>query len=75
MKITAIISKGMWVDDEWMLLTGNNLNLVPGVWIQNAIPDPRSQHDWPQRERELELIRTYDGCSSLQELQSIADYQ
>ncbi len=26
--------KGMWVDDEWMLLTGNNLNRAPGgsIW-------------------------------------------
>lgn len=25
--------KGMWVDDKWMLLTGNNLNPRAGVWI------------------------------------------
>ncbi|STH38224.1 phosphatidylserine synthase [Escherichia coli] len=35
--------KGMWVDDKWMLITGNNLN--PRAWrldLENAILIPRS---------------------------------
>ncbi len=38
--------KGMWVDDKWMLLTGNNLN--PRAWrldLENAIliHDPKQE--------------------------------
>ncbi|SQC09583.1 CDP-diacylglycerol--serine O-phosphatidyltransferase [Klebsiella pneumoniae] len=36
--------KGMWVDDEWMLLTGNNLN--PRAWrldLGKRHSDPRSK--------------------------------
>jgi CDP-diacylglycerol--serine O-phosphatidyltransferase len=38
--------KGMWVDDEWMLLTGNNLN--PRAWrldLENAILIHDPQHE------------------------------
>ena len=49
----------MWVDDEWMLLTGNNLN--PRAWrldLENAIliHDPKHQLG-AMREKELNLIR------------------
>lgn len=53
--------KGMWVDDKWMLITGNNLN--PRAWrldLENAIliHDPQLELA-PQREKELELIREH----------------
>lgn len=69
--------KGMWVDDEWMLLTGNNLN--PRAWrldLENAIliHDPRQQLA-AMRDKELELIRTHTVVvKHYRELQSIADY-
>lgn len=69
--------KGMWVDDEWMLLTGNNLN--PRAWrldLENAIliHDPRHELA-AQRDRELELIRTHTSVvQHYRDLQSIADY-
>ncbi|ELO40937.1 phosphatidylserine synthase, partial [Salmonella enterica subsp. enterica serovar Heidelberg str. N4403] len=69
--------KGMWVDDKWMLLTGNNLN--PRAWrldLENAIliHDPK-QELAPQREKELELIRTHTTIvKHYRDLQSIADY-
>ncbi|MGF6422109.1 CDP-diacylglycerol--serine O-phosphatidyltransferase [Lelliottia sp. 489] len=69
--------KGMWVDDDWMLLTGNNLN--PRAWrldLENAIliHDPRHELS-AQRERELELIRTHTTTvRHYRDLHSIADY-
>ncbi|MGK9175919.1 CDP-diacylglycerol--serine O-phosphatidyltransferase [Yokenella regensburgei] len=69
--------KGMWVDDEWMLLTGNNLN--PRAWrldLENAIliHDPQQQLT-AQRDKELELIRTHTTVvNHYRDLQSIADY-
>ncbi|EMM6216292.1 CDP-diacylglycerol--serine O-phosphatidyltransferase [Enterobacter hormaechei] len=69
--------KGMWVDDEWMLLTGNNLN--PRAWrldLENAILIHDPQHALAaKRDRELELIRTHTTVVRLyRDLQSIADY-
>ncbi len=69
--------KGMWVDDEWMLLTGNNLN--PRAWrldLENAIliHDPQQQLT-AKRDKELELIRTHTTVvNHYRDLQSIADY-
>ena len=69
--------KGMWVDDEWMLLTGNNLN--PRAWrldLENAvlIHDPRHQLT-EKRDRELDLIRRHTTIvKHYRDLQSIADY-
>ncbi|RPH26047.1 CDP-diacylglycerol--serine O-phosphatidyltransferase [Buttiauxella warmboldiae] len=69
--------KGMWVDDEWMLLTGNNLN--PRAWrldLENAIliHDPK-QELTAQRDRELALIRTHTTVvQHYRDLQSIAEY-
>jgi len=69
--------KGMWVDDEWMLLTGNNLN--PRAWrldLENAvlIHDPKQQLA-AQRDKELELIRTHTTVvNHYRDLQSIAEY-
>lgn len=69
--------KGMWVDDEWMLLTGNNLN--PRAWrldLENAllIHDPK-QELAPLRLHELELIRTHTTVvQHYRDLQSIAEY-
>ncbi len=67
----------MWVDDEWMLLTGNNLN--PRAWrldLENAIliHDPKRQLG-AMREKELKLIRTHTTVvKHYRDLQSIADY-
>ncbi len=69
--------KGMWVDDEWMLITGNNLN--PRAWrldLENAvlIHDPLHQLA-EQREHELALIRQHTTrVEHFHDLQSIADY-
>lgn len=69
--------KGIWVDDEWMLLTGNNLN--PRAWrldLENAILIHDPQHALAaKRDRELELIRTHTTVvRHYRDLQSIADY-
>ncbi|WP_312242441.1 CDP-diacylglycerol--serine O-phosphatidyltransferase [Pantoea sp.] len=69
--------KGMWVDEEWMLITGNNLN--PRAWrldLENAvlIHDPLQQLA-EQREKELALIRTHTTVvKHFRDLESIADY-
>jgi len=69
--------KGMWVDDEWMLLTGNNLN--PRAWrldLENAVLIHDPQHELTEkRDRELELIRTYTTVvKHYRDLQSISEY-
>ncbi|CUX97066.1 CDP-diacylglycerol--serine O-phosphatidyltransferase [Candidatus Hoaglandella endobia] len=69
--------KGIWVDDEWQLITGNNFN--PRSWrldLENAllIHDP-AQALHQQREHELMLIRTHtQAMRNFAELQNIADY-
>lgn len=69
--------KGMWVDEEWMLITGNNLN--PRAWrldLENAvlIHDPL-QELAAQREKELALIRKHTTVvQHYRDLESIADY-
>lgn len=69
--------KGVWVDKEWQLLTGNNLN--PRAWrldLENAllIHDP-AQALHPQCERELALIRARTQVvRHFTELQNIANY-
>lgn len=69
--------KGMWVDDEWQLLTGNNLN--PRAWrldLENAllIHDPKGELR-VQREHELGLIRAHTQVvTHYTELQGIGDY-
>ncbi len=69
--------KGIWVDDEWMMITGNNLN--PRAWrldLENAvlIHDPLNQLA-EQREKELALIRQHTTVMEhFRELESISDY-
>lgn len=69
--------KGMWVDDRWQLITGNNLN--PRAWrldLENAIliHDPQ-QALHIQRQAELEAIRTHTRIvTHYVELQSIQEY-
>ena len=69
--------KGMWVDDEWQLITGNNLNPRAGrLDLENAvlIHDPHQQLA-AQREKELTLIRQHTTVvTHFRELESIADY-
>ena len=69
--------KGMWVDDEWQLITGNNLN--PRAWgldLENAIliHDPHHElHE--QRHKELACIREKTLIvKSYQQLESIKFY-
>ncbi|UWS35362.1 CDP-diacylglycerol--serine O-phosphatidyltransferase [Erwinia pyrifoliae] len=69
--------KGLWVDDEWMMVTGNNLN--PRAWrldLENAvlIHDPLQQLA-AQRDRELRLIREHTTrVQHFHDLESIAEY-
>lgn len=69
--------KGIWVDNEWTLLTGNNLN--PRAWrldLENAIlvHDPE-QTLAAQKEQELTLIRQHTTrVMHSHELDSIAEY-
>lgn len=69
--------KGMWVDDKWMLLTGNNLN--PRAWrldLENAllIHDPK-QELAELRNKELELIRIHTTVvNHYRDLESISEY-
>ncbi len=69
--------KGMWVDDEWLLITGNNLN--PRAWrldLENAvlIHDPLQQLTG-QTSQELSLIRENTTVvQHFRDLESIADY-
>ncbi|MEN4927476.1 CDP-diacylglycerol--serine O-phosphatidyltransferase [Erwinia billingiae] len=69
--------KGMWVDDEWLLITGNNLN--PRAWrldLENAvlIHDPLQQLV-EQSRHELALIRQNTTVvEHFRDLESIADY-
>lgn len=69
--------KGLWVDDEWIMVTGNNLN--PRAWrldLENAIliHDPLQQLT-EQRDRELHLIRQHTTVvEHFRDLESIADY-
>ena len=69
--------KGIWVDDEWMMITGNNLN--PRAWrldLENAvlIHDPLNELA-EQREKELALIRQHTSVvQHFRELESISDY-
>ncbi|MGK3126904.1 CDP-diacylglycerol--serine O-phosphatidyltransferase [Candidatus Pantoea formicae] len=69
--------KGIWVDDEWMMITGNNLN--PRAWrldLENAvlIHDPNNELA-EQREKELALIREHTTTvEHFRELESISDY-
>ncbi|PLR42380.1 CDP-diacylglycerol--serine O-phosphatidyltransferase [Chimaeribacter arupi] len=69
--------KGIWVDEEWQLITGNNLN--PRAWrldLENAIliHDPHQQlHE--QRRAELEAIRQHTQVvNHYLELESIQQY-
>ncbi len=69
--------KGMWVDDRWQLITGNNLN--PRAWrldLENAILIHDPQHELSeQRQKELECIRTHTAkVNHYQELESIQRY-
>jgi CDP-diacylglycerol--serine O-phosphatidyltransferase len=67
----------MWVDDEWLLITGNNLN--PRAWrldLENAvlIHDPLQQLV-EQSRHELALIRQNTTVvEHFRDLESIADY-
>ncbi|MBS9437942.1 CDP-diacylglycerol--serine O-phosphatidyltransferase [Photorhabdus noenieputensis] len=69
--------KGVWVDNQWQLITGNNLN--PRAWgldLENAIliHDPHKEMQ-EQRIKELHCIRTYTTVvNNYQELDSIQLY-
>lgn len=69
--------KGIWVDDQWTMITGNNLN--PRAWqldIENAIliHDPCQQISH-QRTAELAQIRQHTTIlTHYSDLESVADY-
>lgn len=69
--------KGIWVDERWMLLTGNNLN--PRAWrldLENAIlvHDPKQQLQ-SQIQKEISQIRAHTSIlTHFNELERIADY-
>lgn len=69
--------KGMWVDNQWQLITGNNLN--PRAWgldLENAvlIHDPKQQLQ-EQRQHELDCIRIHTKVvHHYRELDSIQTY-
>lgn len=69
--------KGMWVDNQWQLITGNNLN--PRAWgldLENAvlIHDPKQQLQ-EQRQHELDCIRVHTKVvHHYRELDSIQTY-
>ncbi|WWP00709.1 MAG: CDP-diacylglycerol--serine O-phosphatidyltransferase [Candidatus Dasytiphilus stammeri] len=69
--------KGIWVDKEWMLITGHNFN--PRAWkldLENAllIHDPKHQLVF-QRDHELEKIRKNTFIiTHFSEVESIIDY-
>ncbi|MDE9536272.1 CDP-diacylglycerol--serine O-phosphatidyltransferase [Xenorhabdus bovienii] len=69
--------KGIWVDNKWQLITGNNLN--PRAWgldLENAIliHDPHQEMQ-EQRTLELDCIRTHTKIiNDYQELESIQLY-
>lgn len=69
--------KGIWVDERWMLLTGNNLN--PRAWrldLENAIlvHDPKQQLQ-SQIQQEISQIRAHTSIlTHFNELERIADY-
>ncbi|VFP88391.1 CDP-diacylglycerol--serine O-phosphatidyltransferase [Candidatus Erwinia haradaeae] len=69
--------KGLWVDETWMMITGNNFN--PRAWsldLENAIliHDPLQQLA-NQRCRELNIIRKNTVCVyQASDLECISDY-
>ncbi|WP_162473665.1 CDP-diacylglycerol--serine O-phosphatidyltransferase [Serratia microhaemolytica] len=69
--------KGVWVDEKWQLITGNNLN--PRAWrldLENAIliHDPKLELQ-QQRQQELAMIRTHTTLvTHYIDLQSIDKY-
>ncbi|URJ25029.1 CDP-diacylglycerol--serine O-phosphatidyltransferase [Candidatus Blochmannia ocreatus (nom. nud.)] len=69
--------KGIWVDDEWQLLTGNNLNpRALSLDLENAllIHDPRGVLCM-QNNKELNMIRTHTKLvMHYTVLQKISDY-
>ncbi|MGV6987663.1 CDP-diacylglycerol--serine O-phosphatidyltransferase [Testudinibacter sp. P80/BLE/0925] len=69
--------KGVWVDDQYILLTGNNLN--PRAWRLDAengllISDPKQQLQ-PQLQKELNTIRQHTGMiHHYRALERLQDY-
>lgn len=69
--------KGVWVDDSWMLITGNNLN--PRAWrldLENGIliHDPQQQLSVPAH-AELERLRVHTtAIPHYRDLDNLADY-
>lgn len=69
--------KGMWIDQQWQLMTGNNLN--PRAWrldLENAILiyDPNNEMH-QQRQQELNCILTHTHrITHYQELDTLQDY-
>ncbi len=69
--------KGMWVDERYTLLTGNNLN--PRAFrldLENAllIDDPKSELQEPRRSELAEIFRNTSRIEHYQQLETLLEY-
>ncbi|CAI8983164.1 MULTISPECIES: CDP-diacylglycerol--serine O-phosphatidyltransferase [Pseudomonas] len=69
--------KGMWVDQRYTLLTGNNLN--PRAFrldLENAllIDDPRGEWLQPRAKEQEEIFRNTTRIASFQNLETLPEY-
>lgn len=69
--------KGMWIDERYTLLTGNNLN--PRAFrldLENAllIDDPQGQWLAPRRSELEEIFRHATRIQGYQQLETLVDY-
>lgn len=69
--------KGMWIDQRYTLLTGNNLN--PRAFrldLENAllIDDPKGEWQGPRRTELAEIFQHSSRIGHFQQLQTLVDY-
>ena len=69
--------KGMWVDERYTLLTGNNLN--PRAFrldLENAllIDDPKAELQAPRRRELAEIFRNTSRIERYQQLETLLEY-
>ncbi len=69
--------KGIWIDERYTLLTGNNLNpRAFNLDLENAllIDDPQGQWRQPRTEEVAHLMQHTRRVGHFEELQTLADY-
>ncbi|WP_109513102.1 CDP-diacylglycerol--serine O-phosphatidyltransferase [Pseudomonas ovata] len=69
--------KGIWIDERYTLLTGNNLNpRAFNLDLENAllIDDPQGQWRQPRAEEVAHLMQHTRRVGHFEELQTLADY-